>query len=206
MSTRGARVLRGLIVALVALLVAAVAHIAGGGQIGAVGFSLAFAFSALASIALAGRSVSRIRVAIAVLFSQGIFHLLFGIGADHKIATLPSSSGMLMSGMGDPGAAAGLAHTLPASYPSMPDNGWMWVAHGLAAMLTIVALVKGERTFWMLADWVFHTISRTTAISVPVAATRPAAPEAVPDISAADAHFLRAGMRHRGPPQLVASM
>jgi hypothetical protein len=205
MSTRGARVARGLIVALVALLVAAVAHIAGGGQIGAVGFALAFAFSALASIALAGRSVSRLRVTIAVLFSQGIFHLLFGIGSGHVAGPLPPSSGMIMPGMGDPGAASGLAHSLPASTAPMPDNGWMWIAHGLAAVLTIVALVKGERTFWRLADWVFHTLSRTAAVSVPGAAKRPAAPEVLPDISAADAHFLLAGMRHRGPPQLGAS-
>jgi len=198
MSTRVARVVRGLLVAFVALAVAAVAHIAGGGQIGWVGLALAFAFSSLTSIALAGRTISRVRISIAVLFSQGAFHLLFGVGAGPEAAPQPSRVGMVM---GDPAAA-----TVSASPMVMTDNGWMWAAHGLAAILTILALVKGERLFWRIAEWVAHSISRCvdTAIDRPTPQLTTVA--TVDDVRAPGTPFLLAGLRRRGPPAIGASM
>ena len=114
MSSRGARVFRGLLVAFIALLIAAVAHVAGGGQIGLIGFALALAFSSVACVGLAGRTVSTVRVGIAVLLSQGIFHLLFGIGSRYQSNGQVHHLGMTMSGMGDPGAAHRLVDASPA--------------------------------------------------------------------------------------------
>lgn len=200
MSTRVARVIRGLLVAVVALTVAAVAHIATGGQIGAVGLVLAFAFSALASIALAGRTLSRTRMSIAVLLSQGAFHLLFGIGAGHGLAEPTHSVGMVM---GDPAAAP--ASTGAMSTVAMADNGGMWAAHALAAIITIVALVRGERTFWKLAGWIAHSITRLFVSSIPLEVDQPTAPAVVAELHAAGTRFLLAGLRRRGPPVGTAS-
>jgi hypothetical protein len=201
MSTRGTRVIRGLLVAAVALTVAAVSHISGGGQIEVVGLVLAFAFSSLASIALAGRTVSLARVSIAVVFSQGVFHLLFGIGAGHLASIQGHAAGMVM---GDPSAPP-FADALEPSRASMTDSGWMWAAHGVAAVLTIVALVKGERTFWTLADWVRHSLAPIVPTSLHEAFEQVAEPETVRDLIARRAQFLLAGMRHRGPPRPAAS-
>lgn len=198
MSTRVSRVVRGLLVAVVALLVAAVAHIAGGGQVGAVGLTLALAFSALASIALAGRTVSTVRVSIAVVFSQGIFHVLFGIGAGHPLVSPTNSPGMMM---GDPGATA-----LPVTSAAITGSGWMWAAHVLAAVVTIWALVKGERTFWALSGWVSHSLTRLLEPSIPVSIDHSTMPNVAMRVRAPGARFLRAGMRHRGPPVVSASM
>jgi hypothetical protein len=198
MSTRVARVVRGLLVAVVALSVAAVAHIATGGQIGSVGLVLAFAFSALASIALAGRTVSRVRISIAVLFSQGVFHVLFGVGAGYSLAPQNNHPGMVM---GDPNAA-----TTSTSPMLMTDNGWMWAAHGLAAILTIVALVRGERTFWRIAGWVAHSIARIFGSPIHDTAEQLTAPAVVGDVRAPGTRFLLAGLRRRGPPSIAASM
>jgi hypothetical protein len=207
MSTRVARVVRGLIVAAVSLLVAAVAHIAGGGRIGAVGFALALAFSTLVSIGLTGRSISRIRIAAAVLFSQGAFHLLFGVGSDYRAAATAHLPGIPMTGMGMASLDSAAASTLARSTHTvdMPDSGWMWAAHALAALITILALVRGEKAFWYLTGRVSHTLARIFAAPRPVVIHLRAVPEILVDISRPGTRFLLAGLRHRGPPGVVAS-
>jgi hypothetical protein len=207
-STRVARVVRGLVVAIVALLVASLAHTAGGGQIGAVGFAIAFAFSMLVSIALAGRSVSRVRVAIAVSFSQGVFHLLFGVGAGDHFADAGHPASMGMAVMNPIPAAARVVAAVPVSTPPtpMPDSGWMWAAHALAAIVTIVTLVKAERAFWTLAEWVSYSLVRVFTLSQPVAVATTATAHAVRDVRPLDTRFLIAGVSHRGPPRPVASI
>lgn len=201
MSTRVARVVRGILVAVVSLLVASTAHIAGGGQIGAVGFVLAFAFSTLVAIGLAGRSISRVRITIAVLVSQGLFHLLFGVGASYRPGALRHTPGMIM---GDPGASSHLSGGMSISSVPMPDSAWMWVAHAAAAGVTIAALVKGERTFWKLAGWVAHSLTRLFT-PTSLAAKRLRLPQAAPDAREPGTRFLITGVRHRGPPRPVAS-
>ena len=207
MSTRGARVVRGLVVAAVSLIVAAFAHIAGGGQIGAVGFAVALAFSVLASIGLTGRTVSRLRITIAVLFSQGVFHLLFGIGSGYQASAVTQLSETHMAGMGMAGMGSQLVSTLPAPAQSvvMPDNGWMWGAHALAAVITVLALVKGEKAFWYLTGRVCHSLERLFALPCLMTIEQPTMPDTVLDLRQPDARFLLAGMRHRGPPRLIVS-
>ena len=207
MSTRVARVVRGLIVAAVSLGVAAVAHIAGGGRIGAVGFALAVAFSALVSIGLTGRSVSRIRIAAAVLFSQGAFHLLFGVGAGYHAFAAARVPGMHMAGMGMASLDSAAPSTLAPSAHAleMPDSGWMWTAHALAALVTILALVAGEKAFWYLTGRVCHSLARIFTAPRPVVIDRSAVPEILIDISRPGTRFLLAGLWHRGPPGIVAS-
>jgi hypothetical protein len=205
MSTKFARVMRGLVIACISLLVTATAHITGGGQIGEVGFVLALTFSVLVSIALTGRSVSRLRTAVSVVLSQGAFHLLFGIGAGYQaeIATRP---GMQMSGMGDlSGSMLTPSATSTAPIATMPDSGWMWAAHGTAAVLTIVALAWGEKTFWRLTDRLAIALTRVFSSPEPIAIPRRQLPSVVTETDHPGARFLLAGLRHRGPPAAFAS-
>jgi hypothetical protein len=197
--------MRGLVVACISLLVTATAHITGGGQIGEVGFVLALTFSVLVSIGLTGRSVSRLRTAVSVVLSQGAFHLLFGVGAGYQpeIATRP---GMQMAGMGAvPGSMLTPAATSVAPTATMPDSGWMWAAHGTAAVLTIVALAWGEKAFWGLTDRLTIALARVFSSPEPVSIPRRQLPSVVTEVHHPGARFLLAGSRRRGPPEAFAS-
>jgi hypothetical protein len=151
METRGARVARGMTVAVIAVVTAAFSHVAAGGAApGSLGTGLALAFAVLVSIALAGRRLSASRLAAAVVLSQAVFHVLFSLGAaipsanGHAVSML----GMVMSGgtesrlpaLGSPGAASALEL----------DGARMWLGHAVAAVATIVVLLHGERSLLAL--------------------------------------------------------
>lgn len=205
MSTRGARVVRGLVVAMASLLVASVAHLAAGGRIGAVGFALAFSFSTLAAIALSGRTVSWIRMSVAVLFAQGVFHVLLGIGTGTATATSTYPPAMAMAGMESASAQAIAPATAAGPIAAMPDDGWMWAAHAAAAVLTILGLVLGERSFWRLAEWVTYSIRRVLMAPTVCAPSGPTPLEPIVDRVTLRLRLLLAGTERRGPPRLVAS-
>lgn len=144
MSTRSARVSRGLAAAVFATIAAAVSHtLAGGDAPSTVGLVLALAFSAMVSIALTGRRLSLPRLAAAVVSSQFAFHTLFG--------TMGAGSGVVVSS----GHHEALSLAEGASAVTTHAHGtdaWMWTAHAVAAALTILALRYGERAFWALRD------------------------------------------------------
>lgn len=222
MATRWARVVRGLVAALVAVFVAGFAHVAGGGSVpGPAGAALAFSLCVPACILLAGRTLSTLRLAIAVGLSQGVFHVLFWMTGDSSSSILPGAaagpargmSGMAgMPGMGDAssvagtGTVGGAGGSLALAAP-IPESAWMWLAHLAAAAITVAALRRGEAAFWA-----FVAAARLTVVRIARAvATRPAG---VRRASAAfffvrldrrDAPFLWSGLRHRGPPVVRAA-
>ncbi|UFS57826.1 hypothetical protein [Subtercola endophyticus] len=182
MSSRAARTLRGLTAAGVAVFVAALSHALGGGEApGGIGVVLALAFSAVVCVALAGKTLSLVRLSLAVGFSQLAFHLLFSIGAGGGSSVtaagasgggsgaadaLQSMSGMSgMSGMG----AAGMSHG--TSLLSLTaDNA---AAHAVAgatvqtatAASTVVdpwALVATLFCGWM---WVAHVAAAAVTVA-----------------------------------------
>jgi hypothetical protein len=144
MTSRTTRVVRGLSAAAVALFVAAFSHVAAGGAApGQAGAALAAAFSAIVCVALAGRSLSVTRLSIAVLISQFVFHLLFGVGAGSGSGlTLTTSHhhGQPVSSL-VPDAAGG---AVSAAAVHSHGGGWMWLGHAVAAVLTIALLARGE--------------------------------------------------------------
>jgi hypothetical protein len=199
MATRRARVLRGLVASSVAVFIAAFAHVLGGGAVpDAGGLALAFAFATLMCIALAGRTVSRVRVSASVILSQGVFHVFFDLTGPTHVMHTTHTMGMAM----------GSAMPNVTTAPLMLDDGWMWVAHGIAAAITIGALVWGERAFWGL--WQTARLALTRALRVarvlPESA-RPALPRTPREpVTQMLAVFLDAGPRRRGPPAtLIAS-
>jgi hypothetical protein len=194
MATRKARVLRGVVASSIAVFTAVLAHVAGGGVMpGPAELSLVFAFSTLACIALAGRRLSRLRVAISVILSQGLFHVLFAVTG--ATTTMPAPSRGPMADM----IMSPVAPRIHAA-PAMPETGWMWLAHAAAAALTIVALVWGETALRAVLERTILAItSRLPA--APHGQPRPWLPALGFVRDGRDAEFLRTGLRHRGPPR-----
>ncbi len=102
---------------------------------GALGILVPWVFSFMISVLLAGRSLSLVRLGISVVVSQFLFHALFVLGT------------VAPSGVAIP-HVHGAPLVLPAS-GTIPEavaaDASMWLGHGLAALLTVLALYRGER-------------------------------------------------------------
>ncbi|MGV8969873.1 MAG: hypothetical protein ACOH1J_05435 [Microbacteriaceae bacterium] len=147
MSTRWARFARGWVTASFSVLVAALSHVAAGGSApGLFGVVVALAFGGMLSVLLAGRTLSRVRLAVSVAVSQAIFHLLFTSPVTSAVANSGSTHNhgatLAPFTVDAPTAAAHTSHT----------DGAMWLAHALAAVLTLLALRYGETAFWGLVE------------------------------------------------------
>jgi hypothetical protein len=85
----------------------------------------------------------------------------------------------------------------------MIDDGWMWLYHGIAAIVTIVALAWGERAFWRLFETVLRAL-RVRSGHVLHEADGPVVP--IDFVRVSLAQFLLSGLSHRGPPRAFASV
>lgn len=237
MSDRITRVSRGLVAATVAVFMASFSHVvAGGGAPGAPGLALAIAFAALVCVALAGRRLRMLTLAASIVSSQFVFHLLFEVGGG-AAATAPAAAGhaghsghlgygALSAQLGvtasDATGAAGHGH------PSL----WMWISHALAAVVTIVALRRGEQTVARLRELgrtapggtgigllrtgraLARAFAAVTGIACvgglaqslarPAGLLRPAV-AAAPDLLR-DLLVVRGALRHRGPPRAIRAL
>ncbi len=193
--SRLSRVARGGVAASVATWAALLSHVAAGGAMpGWLGVAVPLVLSVAVCTALAGRHLSLVRLAVAVTASQLLFHTLFVVGA-------VSPSG------------AAHAHHLPvmtdaATPAAMHADPLMWVMHGVAALLTVAVLHRGERTALRLlalaaeiARWVRHRI--LTAVLVLGAVDRPAPAPAPTDVPVLRSVTLRVAAG-RGPPRALA--
>ncbi|THG32613.1 hypothetical protein E6C70_12775 [Glaciibacter flavus] len=194
MSSRSARVVRGLVAALVATLTAALFHVAGGGAVpGVLAVTLSLSFSALACIALAGRALNLWRLAASVVFSQFLFHALFSLSGS---GTVLSTSAHLHAGehiqivAGFAPSMAGMAH----------DTTLMWASHLAAAAVTIAALRFGERAFWGLWEFTALSVRRVLRPVVMVGLTSVRVPVDSRPASLPHLDLIIGSMRHRGPP------
>ncbi|WP_233613239.1 hypothetical protein [Leucobacter edaphi] len=190
--TRGVRAARGTAGAAIATILAAASHSLAGGD------SSWFAVVATAVLALplctllAGKVGSLWRLGVAVVAAQFPFHwALSGLG------TPGSGSGPVVS----PHAAhlAAIQEFVPGVPVASLDAG-MWLAHGIAAALTIALLHAGERAFLGLARLIF----RALAVALP-AAIAPAAPDAARRAFFSPARIVErllsaSAITHRGPP------
>lgn len=153
------RVIRGASASSIATLAALLTHLAGGGAMpSALGVFAAWTLTLLVSTALAGRRVSLLRLSLTVAVSQVVFHALFVFGAvgagtlpvgphDHHLTMLPA---------------------LPAgTLGALQADASMWVWHGLAAVVTVAMIYRGERTIVQIgglarevAAWTRRTLAR----------------------------------------------
>lgn len=199
MTARWQRVIRGILAASVSVFVAEFAHVAAGGRAPAVaGVALTLAFSVLVCVALSGRRLARVRIAASVILSQAAFHLLFDLfGTGHSSVVSP---GMQMGG------PVAISPLVGGSASAIPDDG-MWVAHGIAAATTIVALLWGERAARSVVSCAVVFFTRALRLgALPVLGPRPVRADSSAVALGSVLPFLTLGLRHRGPPSLRASI
>lgn len=187
MQSRASRVARGWIAGSFATGVAALSHgIVDGGAPSPFALALALVFAGVLGTFALGRRPSLLRLGIVVAGAQVAFHLVFSWLT--------------------PGTATGTGHhAMPTLLdPAVAHHGtdpWMWAAHAVALVATLVFLRKAELAlFGLLRDVVEHalaTVTRTPAIVArpsrirTSSATAPRHPFLV---------FLTFVISHRGPP------
>lgn len=203
METRGARVARGTIAALVASFIAGFFHmIADGCPPSVFGLLLALAFAIPTCVLLAGKTLSRTRLSIAVAASQAVFHGTMNLGEFTAAATADAP----LLGAHAHGTAVSLVS--PASAASAASHAdhdpGMWFAHFAAAILTIWMLRRGEMTFWALVQRTCLAVASAllTVGLPPITRTR----GAVPPVIGSDVRprlVNLSSMRHRGPPVVL---
>jgi hypothetical protein len=187
MDSRWARVARGWTAAAIAILVAAVSHtLAGGSAPSLFALVASLVIAGAVCTALAGRRLSRLRLATSVALSQGLFHTVFSalgtpVEARHQMGSMTTD-------------VAAPGH----------DAAAMWLGHAIAALVTIVVFAYAETAFWGLATTARLLLGRLYALvgAVPARTAPPTQPDVRMQEPAALTRLL-SPMRHRGPPALV---
>lgn len=180
--SRASRVSRGLLAAGVATFVALLSHVAAGGAMpGWLGIILPLVLAAAASTLLVGRRLSVWRLSLAVVLSQALFHLRFVLGAAPVAGVAAGADAALHANGHDHG---GVTSALSAAEPAVTGvmlhgDAIMWALHALAAVVTIAALHRGERSCAILrqtatdvARWARRLVL-VALVFVPVAPTPP---------------------------------
>ena len=117
---------RGVAAAFAATFVALVAHVTAGGAVPDVlGLAAPIGLSMIASVLLQTRKLQIVRLSLAVILSQTLFHVLFVMGA------------------------AGGAHVHATS---LFGDALMWGSHLVAALTTVVFLLRGEQAIHRVRD------------------------------------------------------
>jgi len=189
---RRQRALRGVGASALAVFVAALFHVAGGGaEPTAVAMAVGFLLAAPVCVLLAGRRPALWRLALSVAVAQFGFHFLFGLGQPSDVTFGGDTA---MAGM--PGMQLAVSGGAPAELATST----MWAGHAAAALVTIAALRHGEQLMRRMLQLAARFLVRVVAlISLPVAPTaRAAASALVPPLLSPQ--FLIGALRHRGPP------
>ncbi|MEV7619391.1 hypothetical protein AB0N59_04545 [Microbacterium sp. NPDC089321] len=193
-ASRRTRLLRGFAGASVSTFVALASHVWVGGQMpGMLGIVVPWLLSFMLCTLLSGIRLSAFRLTASVLLSQALFHSLFVLGAiTPRSGVAPHVHGPLAL----PSAGAALI---------VPEDAGMWVAHGIAAAITVLALHRGERllqALTVLASVVARWISRAVvaAPALPLIPSR-ARWAVQPAPLRTEPRF--ACLKRRGPPLLV---
>lgn len=197
MGQRAIRALRGTIAAAVSTLIAAVSHSIADGQLPSVfAVSVALTASVFVCIVLAGKSLSRPRLALAVVLSQLAYHGMFAFAPPGGSVSAPAGAlgAHAQHALGSIDVQAGaLAH----------DHGTtMWIAHVLAAVVTVLALATGEQVVRELFATLRLALSTFFEAPAPVPIPRLAAlfPDAV---APRRAPVIVSSRSQRGPPVLA---
>lgn len=192
MQSRQSRVVRGGIAGWFATGVAASSHaLAGGAAPSALALGVALVFAGMLGAFVIGRRPSLPRLTVVVAGSQTAFHLVF--------STLTPGT-----------ASAGGHHGTATLLASAADHGIdpaMWLAHGLAAVATVVFLRRAELAlFELIRDAVLDTVGsvrRLPAIASPPTVHR-AWGTAVPRHPVIS--LLQFVVSHRGPPPAAIAL
>lgn len=193
---RPQRAIRGVAASALAVFVAALFHVAGGGaEPGLLALVASTVLASPAAVVLAGRRSSLWRLAITIALSQFLFHFLFGLGQPSDVrfagdAAMAGMPGMRLAVSG--GAASGLA------------TSSMWAGHVAAALVTIVAIRHGEQVMRRMLELAARFgVTALALIAAPIAPRlrHRSAPLVPPALFP---QFLVDTTRHRGPPVRLA--
>lgn len=194
--SRATRVVRASVAATVATFLALVSHVAGGGAMPEwLGIVVPWVLSLAICTILAGRTLSLVRLSVAVLASQALFHTLFVLGA-------PAAGGLPTGHVHGVGVL-----DLGGDVVASPDAA-MWLSHAIAAALTIAALYRGERAVRRLLSLAEQVLAEARRRLARVAGTIRLGLVAPPRALFVDAPaplllFLTTSVRRRGPPSAV---
>lgn len=190
MQSRVARLARGWMAGSFATGVAALGHgLADGAAPSGFAIVSGLVFAGLLGTVVAGRRPSLPRLAVTVGGAQLAFHLVFSW-------LTPGTSTA-----GDHHSAGALLAPAVAHHGTDPA---MWAAHALAAVATLVFLVRAERALWNL---LVDALEAATVARTPAIAALPRVGRAMPGAGARHpiaAVFLSA-FSLRGPPALLGA-
>lgn len=182
MDSRWARVARGIAAAGTATFVAAFSHwVSGGVAPSWFGVGASFVISVMVCTMLTGRTLSTWRLAVAIGLSQFLFHALF-------------------SGLGTPVVAQHEMGAMDAAAVHLHGAPTMWLAHAVAALLTVVAFRFGERSFWGVTGTARLFLARLLVAVIPMLDVPRPVLAVEPRYLPRDLALLLLSMRHRGPP------
>jgi hypothetical protein len=194
MQARGTRVTRGVLAAAVATFAAAFSHgVAAGQAPSIVALAGASVLAVVVCVALAGRATP-LRLAAAVVLSQAGFHTLFALA--------PAATGTAGSTHGSHGSHLVITVTTDAvAHVHAPADAAMWLGHAAAAVVTILALARGERAVVALLHSLRLTVRALLGVIAALPALTPArAMPAWPPRFPATTALLPSDLRRRGPP------
>jgi hypothetical protein len=203
---RRRRVARALVSASVGTAIAAASHLAGGGPVpGALGVLSAWAASAWLSVFVPGRPDSLLRLVAGISAAQFLFHALFMLGVSAPGCSVPGAAHAAHHGpIVLPDACAAPVH-LGHSDPRMV----LW--HAVAALTTIVALRRVDRTAALLRSLAGLVVGRVTGLLLllgdtpPVVAALRPRPPAARVLRPVPAGVFPETFRRRGPPLALAA-
>ncbi|MFD5214244.1 hypothetical protein [Microbacterium sp. NPDC058345] len=183
---------RGATAASIATFVALASHVwVSGTMPGPLGVLVPWLLSLMICTLLSGRRLSVLRLSLSVVASQLLFHALFVLGSiTPKGGFTPHDHGaMVLSFDG-------------AAIPLAGDAG-MWGAHACAAVVTIVALHRGERLLQALltaASAVRAWLRRTVRLPAPALVPRQGSTRWAVVLAPRRRDPLLSALRRRGPP------
>lgn len=202
MHSRSHRLARGTAAAGIATLVAALSHTIGGGTFpSAALLAVAFVTSIGWCTAVVGRRFSWPRVSAAVIASQALFHGTFALMGSGGSRVVAATSGHA-------GHGGTTLTVVPGEAAHEHDASTMLIAHVIAAVVTIVAMRLADRSSRATA-----ALSRMVRSLLPIRLPVPVSlderttrvrPEGSGFRPARTADLL-GGLRHRGPPALIAA-
>jgi hypothetical protein len=204
MTTRWARVVRGVLAAVFATFVAAWFHSAAGGSPPSwLAVTVTLAGAIPAAVFLTGSTLSWIRLSLTVAASQFLLHITLGMSSQPFRQGPLAAAHHGSTAIADPAAVLNLAGV--ATHDILGHNGAMWPAHLLAAVVTILAVGHGEAAFWAVLALAGLSIAIALA-SAPTFAPRPYPQRSGGNPRARIPRSLAplSSMRLRGPPVSVA--
>ncbi|PFG34925.1 hypothetical protein [Sanguibacter antarcticus] len=203
--SRASRATHGFVAAAFSTFVALLSHVLAGGTVpGILGIAVPLLLATSACVALAGLRRSWLRLTGSVALSQILFHTLFVLGTTGTAQVV--GDGGLHAGHDAQSALVVLSSTTGSMAHAGHSAGWMWLAHALAGVVTIVVLQRGEAVLSRLT----RLSSRVAAFLLPPV-VRVAALPAHPRTALASAAgtwvpvalpVMSSGVVRRGPPVL----